>query len=290
MNSKAGQRAHTQMQLDFPVVDSHVHLYPDAIAAKVTASLSARFGNAPAFDGTVAGCAAKNRECGIAASLNLPVATSARQTAHVNEWAAGVNRSAAAGAGAVMSLAALHPDAADVHAALAAIAADGFAGVKFHPEYQQFRFNDAKMDGCWEEMSGLGLVAYLHAGGERVFDPPYHSTPAEIRRLHERFPRLRIVAAHLGGFNMWDVAEATLCGSGVYLDLSHTFGWMDDAQILRMIARHGAGRVLFGSDAPWQDQGRTLRALLALGLPGADLRRICHLNAEELFWPGGLAL
>lgn len=39
-------------QLDFPIIDAHVHLYPDALAPKVVPMLSERFGNAPAFDGT----------------------------------------------------------------------------------------------------------------------------------------------------------------------------------------------------------------------------------------------
>ena len=120
------------------------------------------------------------------------------------------------------------------------------------------------------------------AGGERVFEPPYHSTPGEILRLHRRFPALRIVAAHLGGFHMWDESEEVLCGEDVYLDLSHTFGWMPQAQISRMIAKHGAERTLFGSDAPWQDAGRTLESLLDLGLGAGDLERICWRNAAQL--------
>ena len=39
-------------QLDFPVIDAHVHLYPDTLAPKVVPTLSERFGNAPAFNGT----------------------------------------------------------------------------------------------------------------------------------------------------------------------------------------------------------------------------------------------
>ena len=37
------------------VFDWHTHLYPDALAPKVVPYLAARFGNAAAFDGTVAG-------------------------------------------------------------------------------------------------------------------------------------------------------------------------------------------------------------------------------------------
>ena len=278
--------------LDFPVIDAHVHLYPDALAPKVTPALAARFGNPPAFDGTVDGCRAADAAGGIAASLNVPVATAAHQVAHTNVWAKAINDSARehkrSSLPRVYSLAALHPQTEDKPAVLEQIAAAGFAGVKFHPEYQLFRFNDPAMDATWETMSALGLVAFLHAGGERVFRPPFHSTPTEIRTLHRRFPRLKISAAHLGGFEMWDEAEEVLCGEDVWLDLSHTFFWMDEAQILRMIRRHGAHRVLFGTDAPWQEPGKVLRALLALPLTQDEFRRICFTTARDLFRLDGM--
>ncbi len=273
--------------VDFPVIDVHVHLYPDALAPKVTPALAARFGNPPAFDGSVDGCRANAEQAGLIASINVPVATAPHQVAHTNMWAKAVNDSARevkrGVAPQVFSLAALHPASENRAAVLAQLAADGFAGVKFHPEYQRFRFNDPNMDEVWETMSALRLVAFLHAGGERVFQPPFHSTPTEILGLHRRFPALRIVAAHLGGFSMWDEAEAVLCGEDVWLDLSHTFYWMDDAQILRMIRKHGARRILFGTDAPWQGPGKVLAALKRLPLAADEFAAICAANACELF-------
>ena len=284
---------------DFPVIDAHVHLYPDEIAAKVTPALAHRFGNAPSFDGTVAGCAACDAAAGIAASLNLPVATKPDSVDHTNAfWAAHAPHApraaaprapraaaphAAAPRAAVFSLAAFHPDVADKGAAVERIAAAGFTGIKLHPEYQCFRFNERRMDDAWAAMSELGVAAYLHAGGERVFNPPYHSTPAEIAELQRRFPKLTIVAAHLGGFGMWNEAEAMLVGTDVNLDLSHTFAWMPGEQLLRMVRRHGAHRILFGTDAPWQDPRTVLESFLALPLADAERRAICHDNAARLF-------
>ena len=266
---------------DFPVVDSHVHLYPDSLALKVTPALASRFGNAPAFDGTVGGCIAKNATSGIWASLNLPVATKPDSVAGTNRFWADYAPTRAKGG--VFSLASFHPQVEDKAAEVARIAEAGFTGIKFHPEYQLFRFNDAAMDDAWAAMSEFGLVAYLHSGGERVFNPPYHSTPSDIATLQLRFPKLKIVAAHLGGFGMWNESEASLVGTSVYLDLSHTFFWMSDAQILRMIKAHGAGRILFGSDAPWQDPGEVLEAFLKLPLSEQERRAICHTNACRLF-------
>ena len=267
------------------VVDSHVHLYPEKIAGKVTSSLGAKFGNAPAFEASTEGCRAHDASCGVALSVNLPVATAPEQVEHTNAWARRVNAAEAARADGprVLSLASLHPACEGKAAIVAQIAADGFRGIKFHPEYQKFRFNDAAMDEVWSAMAKHELVAYLHAGGERVFSPPYHSTPTEIRKLKDRFPDLEIAAAHLGGFSMWDEAEEVLCGSEVKLDLSHTFGWMDRDQILRMVIKHGTDKILFGTDAPWQDPADVLRAFLELPLDDDAQRAILHDNAAALF-------
>ncbi len=266
------------------IIDAHVHLYPDAIAARVTETLGGRFGNPPAFVASVAGCRERAAAAGIGLALNLPVATATGQVENANRWAQGLNReSATPGVATVRSLAALHPAGEDLVGQVERIAAMGFKGIKLHPEYQNFRFGDSGMDAVWETMAGLGLVAYLHAGGERVFKGPYRSSPWEVARLKRRFPALTVVAAHLGGFGMWDEAEARLCGTKVFMDLSHTFGWMHKTQILRMIVKHGAERVLFGTDAPWQDPVKVVEAFMRLPLSAAERQAILHDNAAGLF-------
>jgi predicted TIM-barrel fold metal-dependent hydrolase len=268
---------------DFPVIDAHVHLYPDALAPKVVPMLSARFGNPPAFNGTIAECATNAAAAGVSLSINLPVATAPDHVGHTNAFWSRYAAKTKGDDGAVMSLAALHPKTPDAANEVGNIARRGFAGIKFHPEYQNFRFNDSTMDDIWAAMAETGLVAYLHAGGERVFSPPFHSSPSEILTLHRRFPQLKIAAAHLGGFGMWDEVEETLIGEDVILDLSHTFFWMPNDRILRMIRTHGAGRILFGTDAPWQDPARVLSEFLKLPLSDKDRRTICYETANERF-------
>ena len=269
--------------LDFPIIDAHVHLYPDTLAPKVVPALSERFGNAPAFNGTVSKCAQNAAKACIALSINLPVATTPEHVRHTNTFWAQYATKKSVGESAVMSLAALHPKTPDAADEVCEIARMGFSGIKFHPEYQNFRFNDALMDDIWAAMEEAELVAYLHAGGERVFSAPFHSSPSEILTLHKRFPKLKIAAAHLGGFGMWDEVEETLIGEDVFFDLSHTFFWMPNEQIFRMIRTHGAHRILFGTDAPWQDPETVLSEFLKLPLTDKERRAICYETPFELF-------
>ena len=271
---------------DFPVIDAHVHLYPDALAPKVVPVLSERFGNPPAFNGTITECRANAANAGISLSVNLPVATTPEHVRHTNTFWAQYATEKSVGKSAVMSLAALHPKTPDAANEVCEIAHMGFSGIKFHPEYQNFRFNDALMDDIWAALEESELVAYLHAGGERVFSAPFHSSSSEILTLHKRFPKLKIAAAHLGGFGMWDEVEETLIGEDVLLDLSHTFFWMPNEQIVRMIKAHGAHRILFGTDAPWQDPYSVLSEFLKLPLTDKERRAICYETASELFGMG----
>ena len=264
------------MPMNCPVFDFHVHLYPDPLAGKAVGQLARRFGNPPAFDGTVSGLRADLAASGIGGALNLPVATRADQVASINAWAAAHND------GPVYSLATIHPDTADIPGALADAKARGFKGVKLHPEYQAFTIEDARLEPVWNCCAALGLFVFLHAGGERVFSPPYHSSPTSIAALLARHPALTLVAAHLGGFQMWDEAESALVGRPLYLDLSHTLFWTPDAQIVRMVRNHGADRILFGTDAPWQTPARVLDAFLRLPFSEAERRPILRDNAARL--------
>ncbi len=264
------------MQPPCPVFDFHVHLYPDHLAGKAVGHLAQRFGNAPAFDGTVAGLQADLAASGIRGALNLPVATRPDQVDSINAWAAANNQ------GPVYSLATVHPDTPDIPGALAGAQSAGFKGVKLHPEYQDFTLDDPRVAPAWEFCSDAGLFVFLHAGGERVFTPPFHTDPAALAALLARYPRLNVVAAHLGGFQMWDASEAALIGKRLFLDLSHTLVWMPDEQIARMVRNHGADNVLFGSDAPWQTPARVLEAFLKLPFTEAEQRQILWENAARL--------
>ena len=264
------------MQPPCPVFDFHVHLYPNHLAKKAVSHLTECFGNPPAFDGTVGGLKRKLAETGFCGALNLPVATKPDQVASINVWAAANNRLP------VLSLATVHPDTPNIPAVLAGAKAAGFKGVKLHPEYQAFALDDPRMEPAWQACADVGLFVFLHAGGERVFKPPFHSSPTTIAALLARHPRLTLVAAHLGGFQMWDESERTLIGKNLILDLSHTLFWMPDDQIVRMVKNHGADRVVFGTDGPWQEPAKVLDAFLRLPLTEAEQKNILWENAARL--------
>jgi len=105
-----------------------------------------------------------------------------------------------------------------------------------------------------------------------------------LRALVQRFPRLDVVACHFGGYRLLDEVERTIVGLPVYLDTSWPPGlWsLDAGRVRAIIERHGAERVLFGSDWPMADPARCVAAIEALGLGAEATAAVLGDNAARL--------
>jgi predicted TIM-barrel fold metal-dependent hydrolase len=260
-----------------PIFDSHVHIFPDAIAARVVAELGAKAGITAPGDGPRTGLLEQLRRAGIDGALNCPIATRPEQVAGINAKAVAGNR------WPLLSLGTVHPDTPDPEQVLEALRAGGVAGIKLHPEYQAFDLDEPRLAATWRACERLGLVVVMHAGEDIGFEPPCHASPAAIRALLSTYPRLKLVAAHFGGWRQWDEVRRHLLGAPVWFDLAFTFGYLPDAEVVEMIRRHGVERVLFGSDAPWSDPALGLAALRRLPFTPAERDAILWDNAAALF-------
>jgi predicted TIM-barrel fold metal-dependent hydrolase len=103
-----------------------------------------------------------------------------------------------------------------------------------------------------------------------------------LLRLLDRVPDLKLVAAHLGGWMMWDEVAQKLVGTPIYFDTAFIADFIDKTAARDIINAHGAGKVLFGSDAPWEDPAKTLEFLRSLSIDPEDLKKICGTNAAGL--------
>ena len=92
----------------------------------------------------------------------------------------------------------------------------------------------------------------------------------------------KIILAHTGGYAQWDAVEELLVGKNVYFDLAYTFGHIETDQLLRIIQNHGADRILFATDSPWNDQKADIDALKALNLTPEEEAAILGENARTL--------
>ena len=255
------------------IVDSHTHAFPDSLAPRAMEVLKALDGNHPSYsDGTVEGLKGSMEMAGISRAWLMPVATKPSQVRSINDWAREVSDDR------IVAFGALHPDLEDWEEEIRRIKSLGLPGVKMHPDYQDFLPDDPKMFPMYDALRAEGLILFFHAGDDIAFQRPGYGSPGRIARVVREFPGLKVVAAHLGGFRRWDAVEEHLVGRELFLETSFTFAHTACSQIERIIKRHGAERILFGTDSPWKDQRVEVGNILSLRLPDRETEMILGLS------------
>ena len=258
------------------LVDSHTHCFPDRLAPRAIESVSSQYGVQPESDGTLAGTLAAMDQDGVAVSLVLPVASRPEQVRSINDWAASIRSER------IVPLGSVHPAVEDPGGEIERIISLGLPGIKLQPTWGGFYPDEAALDPIHQACRGR-LIVYFHAGNEIRPISHVYSTPRRIARVLDRFPGLTVVAAHLGGYLMWEEVEECLLGRELYLDMCYCPPEvLPDARMLALIRRHGVERVLFGSDFPFGRPARDLERLQRLGLTQEELELICWRNASRL--------
>lgn len=280
------------------LLDFHLHLFPDQLAPRAMETLAAttrrscmehprlsRFpeltDDIPYTDGTLGGTLRLMEQQQVDAAVMLSIATNPRQQHNVNSFAAQAQQSCP---GKIYAFGSVYPTAGDALTELERIKALGLYGVKLHPEYQDFFLDDPKVWPVFEACEALGLPVTLHMGYD-VYSPNLvHATPKMAAAVHRCFPGLTMILAHMGGVFCYDEAMRYIAGEDVYLDTAYTFGAMDPEQFLQLVKAHGADRILFASDTPWQCPNNSVRLIESLGnrLTLEEKEKIYHLNGERL--------
>jgi predicted TIM-barrel fold metal-dependent hydrolase len=168
-------------------------------------------------------------------------------------------------------------------------ALDGGARVfKVHVQVGGFDPRDPLLDGVWARLEQTGTPVVLHCGsGPR---PGRHTGPGPIADLLERYPRLRLVIAHLGlpEYGAFiDLAEryerVHLDTTMFATDFTEQFAPFDRADLPRLAALRD--KVLLGSDFPSipYPYAHQLEALHRLDLGEDWLRAVLWSNGARLF-------
>lgn len=269
------------------IIDFHTHIFPEKIAARSIAALEAgirreqgedyRQGESLTFrPATLEGLLDTMPRSQVDMSICLPIATKPSQTAHINDYAETV-RSAQA-----LSFGTLHPADPDWEHVLEDLKARGFKGIKLHLQFQQYDIDSPEVIRILQKAEQLSLLVIFHAGADIGLPPPVYTTPEKIRHALEYVSGENLIAAHLGGWMEWDDVEQYLVGTPVFLDTAYISQFIPPEQCLRIIRNHGAEKILFGSDSPWEDPADTLRFLQSLDLTEAEMALITHKNAQQL--------
>ena len=260
------------------LIDFHTHAFPEKLAPRVMGSLShASGGLVPQTDGTLEGLRSQLRQEGVDRAVLLNIASTPKQQTNVNNFAIEVNQQAD-----FWAFGSVHPDAPDALEELERLKEAGIRGIKLHPEYQGFYADDPKLRPVYEKASRLGMIVLFHAGMDIGFPPPYHATPKHILGAL-KWLDTPVVAAHWGGLSAYPEMVEQLCGiEGLYMDISSCYGAIPRPVAQQILDKHGAERLLFASDMPWQRPSWQLRLLDTLEMTEAQREAICWKNAMQL--------
>lgn len=258
--------------------DFHTHAFVDALAERAVGKLAETSGIEPYTDVTVSELRDAMRKNNIDGCMILPVATKPSQQTAINNWAAEIMGDGIYCCGSIF------PDAEDALEEISRIKGLGLYGVKFHPEYQLFYPDEEKMLPIYERIAEEELFAVFHGGYDPLSPDVIRGTPERFAKIARLVPRLTFVAAHLGAMNQWDDVEKHLAGKleNVYFDVGVIAGHISDEQLLRIIRTHGADRILFGSDCPWDNPHNEFEMLERLPLTDDERELIYFRNAERL--------
>jgi len=133
----------------------------------------------------------------------------------------------------------------------------------------------------YKKISELGLITVFHAGVDYGFAPPYGAQPQRMAKALEWFSS-PVIAAHWGGIDCYEEVLNRLCGREIYFDTSFGYSMLPRYYALKIVEKHGADKILFGTDTPWHTPEMELKLLNNLGLSEQEMEKITYKNALNL--------
>ena len=251
--------------------DSHVHIYPDKIAEKASEHVGKFYEIPMKFNGTLATMLENSKKAGVERCLVHSVATTHNQVCKINDF---IHETVEASNGMFVGFCTLHPSmtADEIDAEVKRVMSLGLCGIKLHPDCQKFAIDDKHAMEMYEVIDGR-LPILFHAGDKRYS----YSHPSQVKAAAKRFPRQRIIAAHLGGYSEWENAVKELPGTeNIWVDESSSLKYLSPEKAKEYILAYGADRVFWGTDYPMWDAVEELERFDRIDLDDAQ--------REMIFW------
>lgn len=258
------------------LIDIHTHAFHPKIAHKAVEHLNDYYTVSCAGTGTVTDLLARQAKAGIERCVVLCAATQPAQVIPANNYAILLQKEYPN----IIAFGTLHPAFTEWEKQLAHLKAAGIRGIKLHPDFQGFWLNDPRLLPMLEHAQD-DFVFEVHIGD---YLPPDQnpSCPYKAAALLDAFPRLRLIAAHMGGYQHWSYALEALAGRDVWLETSSTTPFINPELLGKLLAKHPRERVLFGSDYPLYDPGdEAYRLQKMTGFSDTEMEEIMS-NAQPL--------
>lgn len=271
-------------------IDCHTHAFSDKIADRAVEQLINYYHIQTNWGGRLKDLINAANEVKLDALILLVAATKPEQLKPANDWMLTLskqkpeeiqNELGVSRIPRIIPFGTFHPQHQDWESEIERLHRAGIKGIKLHPEFQGIDLADPVMNRFYEAIAGR-FILMIHVG-----DPTKTlnnlSTPNKVANILKNFPKVQIIAAHLGGYCFWEEALDTLTGKDIYLDTSSAIEYIDSRLLQQIVSKHGIEHILFGSDYPLRSPGQELLQLDRIkGLTISDKEKILGENCRRL--------
>ncbi|NLM73287.1 MAG: amidohydrolase family protein [Clostridiaceae bacterium] len=253
------------------IIDFHTHAFPESVAKKAVDNIGNHYSIPMSGKGTISDLLENAEKANITYLVVHSTATRPMQVRSINTWISEHS------GGKLIGFGTLHPDMDGIEEEFDRIISLGLKGIKLHPDFQGFKADDPKMDRIYSLIEGK-LPLLIHSGDEN-YD---NASPDRIARILDRFPKMTLIAAHLGGHKQWQEAINYLAGRDLYFDTSSALDYMDIELANKIIKTHGTKKIVFGTDYPAAIHTEELRRFMRLDLTDEERQDILYNNAAKI--------
>ena len=264
------------------IIDFHTHIFPERVAPRAMEALKGGIRRIegievePYTDATYDGLLKSMEENGVDMSLVMPIVTNPEKPDGINNYAETIRNSR------VLSFGSVHPMQKNAADAVRELKSRGFVGIKMHLEFQRCYIDSPETLAVLKAAEEENMLVLLHAGADIGMPPPVYCPPERLKNALNYVEGSNIVAAHLGGWRRWGDVYKLLAGTPIYMDTAVISDYIDINLCREIIKKHGADKILFGSDSPWETPLHTLEYLRSLNLGSEAEEKIMYKNAKSL--------
>jgi len=264
------------------IIDTHTHIFPDNAAEGILTFTARKFNVKVYGNGTAADLIAHMDANKVSHAVIHMVAINPKAVQAINTWLINLSEPR------FIKFGTLHPHQQDYKQEILRLKENGIRGVKLQPAVQGFTVDNAELTyPLYEELFQNGMTVMFHVGGNPTTYANQHSTPKMVLRVAEDFPELTIIAAHLGGLNMWDEVTETLAGrENIYMETSMTFDTILPTVAEKIFRKHGPRKIFFGTDYPFAPIKRCIESAREVPfLTQQEKKDLMGENARRFFQP-----
>lgn len=262
------------MQTKYKIIDSHCHIFPEKIATKAASAIGNFYHLPMHFNGSIAGLLQSGNKINVQKYVVHSTATSIHQVKSINDFIIDATKTHPEFIGYMT----LHPDMEEneLEIEIERCKAEGLKGIKLHPDFQKFYIDENKAHKIYRQAQAV-LPILFHVGDDR-YD---YSHPYRLADIAMAYPDLECIAAHMGGYTMWELVECFKGLKNVYYDTCSSLFALTAEKAVDIINMLGEDKFFFASDYPMWDHEEELKRFLNLALSDKQRDKILYTNIKN---------